>query len=333
MTLPPVSTCRCLLFVSSLLSLLLVGCGVGSAPSDTSSGSSSGVLTANLTSVAFGSVNVGSSLSKPVTITNSGTASIDITNWVANGSYFSVSGVSIPATLSPSQSVVATVSFSPSASGQFSGSLAISTDTQERNISIPLTGTGVTTGAAQLNASPSTVSFGSVAVGSTSSQNVTVANVGSLSANINSASYSGAGFSLSGLSTPMSLSSGQASVFTVGFSPSSSGTANGSVVFKDNSGATLLTVPLTGTGVVPASHTVDLTWQASTSAVVGYRVYRGGVSGGPYSIITNQLVASTAFSDGTVLGGSTYYYVVTAVDSNNQESSFSNQVAATIPLP
>lgn len=37
------------------------------------------------------------------------------------------------------------------------------------------------------------------------------------------------------------------------------------------------------------------------------------------------------FTDGTVSGGQTYYYVVMAVDLNNVESGYSNESVAAIP--
>jgi fibronectin type 3 domain-containing protein len=76
---------------------------------------------------------------------------------------------------------------------------------------------------------------------------------------------------------------------------------------------------------------VDLTWNASNNAV-GYNVYRGTVSGGPYSVITS-LDGTTAYTDNTVASGQTYYYVATAVDSNSNESGYSNQTQAAIPNP
>jgi hypothetical protein len=38
--------------------------------------------------------------------------------------------------------------------------------------------------------------------------------------------------------------------------------------------------PPTGTGIAPVQHSVTLTWNATTSTVAGYNVYRGTVSGG-----------------------------------------------------
>jgi fibronectin type 3 domain-containing protein len=117
------------------------------------------------------------------------------------------------------------------------------------------------------------------------------------------------------------------------FAPSSAGTANGSLLLKDSGGATLLNIAMSGSGVSPSTHSVDLSWQASTSNVAGYRVYRGSVSGGPYSLLSSSVVPTTTFRDGTVLGGYTYYYVVTAIDSSNIESGYSNEAVATIPAP
>jgi fibronectin type 3 domain-containing protein len=78
---------------------------------------------------------------------------------------------------------------------------------------------------------------------------------------------------------------------------------------------------------------VDLSWQASTSAVAGYNVYRGAVSGGPYIKVNSSLISGTAYMDTTVLAGQTYYYVATAVDSNNDESAYSTPTSAVVPSP
>jgi fibronectin type 3 domain-containing protein len=80
-------------------------------------------------------------------------------------------------------------------------------------------------------------------------------------------------------------------------------------------------------------HSVDLSWNASTAAnIVGYNVYRGQASNGPYSKINaGGLVAATLYSDTSVANGVTYFYAATVVDSSGQESAHSNQVQAAIP--
>ncbi len=79
------------------------------------------------------------------------------------------------------------------------------------------------------------------------------------------------------------------------------------------------------------SHQVYLSWGASPSAVVGYRVYRGTVSGGPSAPNTTAPIPALDFTDTTVVAGTTYYYVVTAIDATGVESVYSNEVAAIIP--
>jgi fibronectin type 3 domain-containing protein len=79
---------------------------------------------------------------------------------------------------------------------------------------------------------------------------------------------------------------------------------------------------------------VDLSWVGSTSSgVVGYYVYRGTVSGGPYSKLNSTPAPTTNYTDTSVQSGVTYYYVVTAVDNKGMESAYSNQSMATIPTP
>lgn len=55
------------------------------------------------------------------------------------------------------------------------------------------------------------------------------------------------------------------------------------------------------------------------------------LSGGPYTKIDSALDPSTNYPDSTVADGQTYCYVTTAVNSNNEESTYSNQAQAVIP--
>jgi len=79
-------------------------------------------------------------------------------------------------------------------------------------------------------------------------------------------------------------------------------------------------------------HNVSLSWTASVSPGVRYYVYRGTQHSGPYPVRLNSSPqAATKFTDFTVQTGTTYYYVVTAVDANQVESNYSNEAAAVIP--
>lgn len=80
------------------------------------------------------------------------------------------------------------------------------------------------------------------------------------------------------------------------------------------------------------AYSVSLTWTASpSSGVAGYNVYRSTVSGNDYTKINASPVSGLNYVDGTVLDVSTYFYVVTAVDSAGNESNYSTQVQMVIP--
>ena len=83
---------------------------------------------------------------------------------------------------------------------------------------------------------------------------------------------------------------------------------------------------------VTARYSVALSWSPSSSSISYYDVYRGAVSGGPYTLLASD-VSSTSYTDSNVQSGSTYYYVTTAVESNGEQSAYSNQVQAVIPTP
>jgi hypothetical protein len=79
------------------------------------------------------------------------------------------------------------------------------------------------------------------------------------------------------------------------------------------------------------THTVKLKWRASSSQVTGYNVYRSTTPAGNYVLINSSPVPGTTFTDNTVEGGLTYYYVTRAVDALGRESVNSNEASAAIP--
>jgi len=110
-------------------------------------------------------------------------------------------------------------------------------------------------------------------------------------------------------------------------------TAGTYTVTASSSANTSASASATVTVSAPVQHTVTLTWAASSSTVSGYNVYRGTVSGGPYTQINTALDASLSYVDDAVVSGDTYYYVVTSVSSSGVESAFSSQVQVSVPTP
>ena len=81
-----------------------------------------------------------------------------------------------------------------------------------------------------------------------------------------------------------------------------------------------------------AAHSVGLSWDASSSHnIIGYNVYRGPTANGPFNKINTSLDTTTTYTDTTVQSGETYFYAATAVDSQNEESDYSNIGEAVIP--
>jgi len=91
-------------------------------------------------------------------------------------------------------------------------------------------------------------------------------------------------------------------------------------------------------------HSVALTWTQGTvtcavppcaAVITGNNVYRGTVSGGPYTLITGACTGPcVAYTDTTVAQGATYYYTVTALCAacTTTESPKSNEAKAG-PIP
>jgi hypothetical protein len=308
---------------------LLTGCQ-GLAPGG--SGSNGGAtLAASSATLSFGNVQKSKSSNLSETLTNTGGSAVTISEANFSGTGFAASGLSLPMTLSPKQSATFTVTFAPRATGSTSGTLAVVSTADNSPLSIALSGTGTTQG--QLSVSPTSLSFGNVVVGANGSLNGTLGATGS-SVTISATSINSNEFALSGISVPTTLAAGQTTSFTVTFKPAASGTASATLSFSSDAGNSPTAQALTGNGTAATQHNVALSWDASTSSgVVGYNVYRGGRSGGPYTRINSALEAATTYTDNSVTAGQTYYYVTTAVDGSSNESGYSNQTQAVIPTP
>jgi hypothetical protein len=183
-----------------------------------------------------------------------------------------------------------------------------------------------------VSVSPTSLSFGNVPINTNSNLSLVVTNTGNASVTISQATTTGGSFSRSGATLPLTLAAGQNTSFTVTFAPTAIGNATGNLSIVSTAADSPSLVPLAATGV--NQHSVDLSWVTSTSPnIAGYNVYRGTVSGGPYSGINTSLVMGNAYTDASVQAGETYYYVTTAVNSQGVESAYSGQATAVVPSP
>jgi hypothetical protein len=85
----------------------------------------------------------------------------------------------------------------------------------------------------------------------------------------------------------------------------------------------------TGLTATAGNAQVSLDWDDNTEMdFASYSVYRDTISGEPYTEIATGVTVSN-YTDTGVSNGTGYYYVVTAVDHSNNESSDSNEASAT----
>jgi len=293
-------------------------------------GVTGGILGANPSSISFGSVPPGKSETLPETLTNSGNSSLTVSQVRPAGAAFKVRGLSLPLTLAPGQSFTFGAVFAPTTGGSASGSISVISTASNSSLTISLSGAGAASG--QLAESPSSTNFNGVNVGTSKSRPITLSATGS-SVTISSATTNNSEFTLSGVTFPLTLAAGKSASFSLNFKPQSSGTASGSISFVSNASNSPIAEAVTGSGISTTGHSVNLSWDASSSRVIGYNVYRGSVSGGPYVQINPTVDPSTTYTDTTVVAGNTYYYVSTSLNSSGRESGFSNQVKAVVPSP
>ena len=311
------------LFVSGpALAIPLTGTGIAAAHS-------SGQLTANPASLAFGSAQVGRSLTLTDSLTNTGGSSVTISQATATGTGFSISGLNVPLVLNSGASVTFSARFNPQSAVSVSGGITVVSNASNSTLTVSLSGTGTAPG--QLTLAPTALNFGNATVGSNVSQASSLSATGA-SVTVSSASLSSAEFSLTGISLPVTIAAGQSVPVTMTFSPQASGSASGILSVASNA-SNAPTQTLSGVGVAPPQHSVSLSWTDANSGIAGYNVYRGNSAGGPFTQINSGLDATPAYSDTSVAAGQTYYYVATAVNESGAESAYSNEVQGAVPSP
>jgi hypothetical protein len=310
----------------------LAGCQGVSAGS--SSQAQLGTLSLATATLNFGSVAAGSSKTLSATATNSGPGSVTINSVAFSTQYFSLNAPTLPLTLTVGQSTPVSVTFSPNAAGTFTATATITGDgANTATLNLLGTGTGTGTGTAgQLAVTPTTLALGSAVVGNSVQASGTLTASGA-SVTVTAASASNAAFVVTSPSLPVTVPVGQSVPFTVTFTPAAAGAVSATLTFTSDAQPSTTTETLTGTGTAASSHTVNLSWNASTSPnISGYNIYRAvySVSSGTcgsFSQINPTLNTSTLYTDSSVTDGTSYCYAATAVNSSQEESSYSNIVS------
>lgn len=104
-------------------------------------------LSADPSSLMFGSISDGTSVTKQIVLKSTGNTKVDISRASIVGAQFAVSGDAHDVSLDPGQSLALTVTFHPafSLSGGTQGTLYVASNAPNSPLNIPLTGSGAST--------------------------------------------------------------------------------------------------------------------------------------------------------------------------------------------
>ena len=262
----------------------------GTSGTSTVSYTGSGELAvANLTSttsgVSFGGIAPGAESSATVGFANNGALPLSVQRVDLPTAPFTVSGTpAVGSSIQSGAQIVVNVTFSPTVNGSFSSTLEI--DSTGGDVVVALTGNATNPGV--LSISPTSVSYGSVAVGSTSTRSFTVSNTGGTNLTITKSKPPATGpFSASTqLSEGTTLIPGETLTETVVFTPSAVGTETDSWVINADDGSGLWTISFSGTGTSGGPVT-----SASTNPPHGYWLV--GSDGGIFSFGSAPFLGST----------------------------------------
>ncbi len=291
---------------------------------------SSGELTICSTSISLGNAVVGTRNTAVVVAQNVGSGDVTLSQVVVTGSGFAAATPALPATVPAGGTIGVTFQFAPQSSGPASGTATLLATGTNPTISIALSGVGLAA-SLQLTVLPSSLGFNSVPLGNSASQVATLVNTGNMPIVLSGAVTTQAEFSAQGLTPGTSLAPANSTIVTVTFAPSGTGLATGNLLVTSNAANSPTAIQLTGLGTSPSAHFVSLGWQPAPGFANTYNVYRGTISGGPYTQQNAVPISATSFTDFGVSGGTTYYYVVTTVAYNGGESIYSAEVSAAVP--
>ncbi len=263
-----------------------------------SAGSSAPKLAVSPASHDFGNVTVNTVASSALTVTNSGAGDLNISQITATGATFSLTGVNVPAVVPAGGSAILNVRFSPKTAGNYTGTVAITSDDPTApNTTVSLTGAGTTVAVGKLTATPTSLSFSNVKVGSSATAVTTLKNTGTANLTLSQISTGTAVYLTSGISTPAVMAPGDSLVLTVKFAPTAAGTKSDSVSLVDSQGG-VTSVSLSGTaaqsslsvspgninfGNVVTNLTNSQTVQISNPSTISVKVSAANITGTGFS--------------------------------------------------
>lgn len=295
------------------------------APSGTSSVALNGTATAaptptialSASSLSFGPQEVGTqSALQTITVTNVGSAALNISALTAGGSHAAdfprsgtcQAGMTLAAT---GGNCTLVFSFAPTAVGARTSSLTIASNNSGGNVTVTLNG-NATTNVPVAFANPASLSFGTQQVSTSSApQQVTVSNTGGGRLSIATLVFSSPHFSQSGNCVAASLAAGQSCTMNVVFAPTASGSLTSNLTITHSAAGNPLSVALAGVGSTQPVPVI----QALPSAIA----FPGVTAVGQPSAVQSVTVSSAGPGSVTLgsLATSTNEFVIVGGNSGN----------------
>ncbi|HTY84280.1 MAG TPA: SBBP repeat-containing protein [Silvibacterium sp.] len=267
------------------------------------SAASASAVAVNPTTLQFAQLAVGStSQAQTVVLHNMGSSALSLASITATGDFAEINncGSSVP----PAGACTLSVTFTPTASGSRSGSVVLQDDAAGSPHSIALVGVGSAAGVA-LSATSLTFSSQPVGVAS-ATQTVTLTNSGNLSLTVSNIQIAG-DFAQTN-NCPGTIAAGSSCNINIVFTPTVTGTRNGTLTINDSAQGSPQTVSLGGLGADfgLASSPTSATVKAGASATYHLSVSSvGGAFGSAVSFACSGLPtgATCTFSPSTVTPG------------------------------
>ncbi len=266
----------------------LTGTGENNGPS----------LASTASSITLASGPPGSTSSGTVGFLNDGSAPVTISSVTPPGTPFSSSGAPTAGqVIQPGAAVMATVTFSPTAVGQFSGSLMV--DSNGGDIPVNLLATG--TAPSVLEISSLSVSFGAVQLDQSATQSFQLSNVGGSTLTITESEPPAPGPFSASTSLPVgtTIPAGGSLTESVTFTPTQLGPTSDQWAIGANDGQGVQSVSLAGSGMVGGPSVGG--WQLNGNAALSGgavsltsagTTYQSGSIVSPVSVPTNGLTVS-----------------------------------------
>ncbi len=227
------------------------------------------------------------SAAKTVTLTNTGTAALNISS-IAASANFAISTNTCGATLAVGKKCKVGVTFTPTVLGKLTGTLTFTDNASNSPQTVALTGTGFL----PATLTPATATYAAQAVGTTSAaKTFTLTNNQTVALTSIVISTTG-DFAVSATTCATSLAAKAKCTISVTFTPTATGTRTGTLSVGDSASNSPQTSALSGTGVVPAT---------LTPATATYAAQAVGTTSAAktFTLTNSQTVALTSIAIGT----------------------------------